>query len=751
MSDTRNFSDFPPDYASRVGQAFLQIDALLVRAAQALDPFAHDSPFAALASDTTVARHALVVDRVMRLRAAMERIAARHAMPLPATANGATQAARVYVDQALVVAAGLDPRGGGDAKPLPDAFVDDAGRIVDEMMDLLVPLLGELAPPGSRRESRANPGLAAESLTDLLMKIRDIAGARKVLRVLPAVDALLEKNASKDFAIGVFGALNAGKSSLINVLLGTALLPTSPLPTTVTPICVRHAKREQGRVEFADAVPETFGRERLAEFANAHFNANNERHVTQLRFATPSALLEKGVMLLDFPGIESFAGLGDDMRVRALRCDLAVVLVSSVAPLTLDEAKLIDTLRRIGVELMVLVTKADLMAAEDRWHVYGHVVRALWQKAQSDIPVYLVSTIGIESILCKSWIEGPLNDALERHRQHGRNDALRQQAGLLRDELSRSLERQLSRVRRAPAPRPIDADITRATASMLATLQHAAAVERNGPQASHRSLTAFISEVAHNAAIFWNEDRHLAYDVTQLLETAIVARARTVALAVARELDKLHAEADASLQEASRALELPPADFADGPLPPPAPAFVLKHALPATIVRRTPTSWFGRWGLYLSVRRQITRSVALQPIELAWNDYLAALGQWRQAALDTLLAFYAQRHEIATARVARAASGPGTPADAARVDGFARAGRNGRRIAGRQRHARGIERLGHRAHLVRLDQDSVVAVFGNPFHQKAAIADEQIVADDLHPLAEPGWPAVTGGMSSSIR
>jgi hypothetical protein len=71
-----------------------------------------------------------------------------------------------------------------------------------------------------------------------------------------------------------------------------------------------------------------------------------------------------------------------------------------------------------------------------------------------------------------------------------------------------------------------------------------------------------------------------------------------------------------------------------------------------------------------------------------------------------------------------------------RVLGLARAVADDGRVVGALGHLDGGEGLGQRADLVDLDQDRVGDVLLDAFLQDLGVGDEQVVAHQLHPLAQ---------------
>jgi rod shape-determining protein MreB len=98
----------------------------------------------------------------------------------------------------------------------------------------------------------------------------------------------------------VIGEFNTGKSTLVNALCGTALLPVGIIPTTATINVVSHSERPQIMVVHWD------GRETELPFdvdVLQRFTAKNgdQSDIREVRIQTPMA--PKGLVLLDTPGV----------------------------------------------------------------------------------------------------------------------------------------------------------------------------------------------------------------------------------------------------------------------------------------------------------------------------------------------------------------------------------------------------------------------------------------------------------------
>lgn len=645
-------SSFPPEYTERVLGTFRLIDDLLNRCVRTLDPEVLCSPFSAHTADVTAARHAIVADHCIQARGVMSAMLERQHIRPPVPSTSAQRSARALVDEALVAAAGLNPRTGSISGALNAQQEEDACRIVDEMMSLLLVIANDL---GVRNDvTTLTPEAHAQPVTGLdtrLSDMKQVSARHGLARLESCVDALLARVRSGNVTIGVFGESSTGKSSLLNCILGTTLLPVATVPTTAVPVEISYGTQELGRVEFADAISERFERGRLAEFVDAHSNPRNRRHVTHIQFNTPAAILRRGVTLLDMPGVSCASGRLSMLDPALMcRCDLAVVLISAVASLGLGEAQLLDELHHAGIDTMVMLTKADLLAPEDRWHTYGHVVHELWRKAHSEVPAYLVSTRDTDATLCKAWQDGPLTDYLVSYpaRQAG---LLAGRADLLAEQISAALEARVGRGALARTSSQNASSLHAALSDMQAKLQHSRDDNRASETASF--LQPLINEVSHNAAALWTEEKEVPFDVSAMLELATAAYARNLSTRASWRIEQLRSQAAVTLVQVANALEIPGGDLGYMPPLPELPEFNLDHylprgtKLPATAILRRMGSLFGRWGFYLGARRTLRDSPAIAVIRYALDDHITAIGTWRVAALRSLLdAFGAQRSRL---------------------------------------------------------------------------------------------------------
>jgi GTPase Era involved in 16S rRNA processing len=178
------------------------------------------------------------------------------------------------------------------------------------------------------------------------------------------------------FRIGILGGMKRGKSTLINVLLGSAndtLAPVSVIPATGvitefegvdagSPTTVEVFTRED------TSRSTTIGLDDIRSYATEEGNPGNEKRVERIRIRGNFPLLGSSATLVDTPGNGSIFEEHSLAATQALSmCDVYVLLVSATIPLDRME---LDYLRQISErerrQFVVALTKCDELEASDR-------------------------------------------------------------------------------------------------------------------------------------------------------------------------------------------------------------------------------------------------------------------------------------------------------------------------------------------------------------------------------------------------
>ncbi len=176
----------------------------------------------------------------------------------------------------------------------------------------------------------------------------------------------------------VLGEFKRGKSTLVNALLGRALLPTGVVPLTSVVTAIGFGEPERVVVRFQDGREQEIPVAELAEYVTEARNPGNERGVELARLELDHELLSAGLELVDTPGIGSIHGHNTEVARSFLpRVDAALGVLDAGQPLSESERELfVDVARRVP-RLVMVINKIDHLDAGDREEAHAFIHSAL--------------------------------------------------------------------------------------------------------------------------------------------------------------------------------------------------------------------------------------------------------------------------------------------------------------------------------------------------------------------------------------
>jgi GTPase Era involved in 16S rRNA processing len=222
-----------------------------------------------------------------------------------------------------------------------------------------------------RRDVTASRGLA--QLLDEAATCIDSPSANQA-KTLERLHALRERLASERFQLAVLGQFKRGKSTVLNALLGQSVLPIGVVPVTAIPTFLEPASALKIRVTYLSAKAEEFEpksadalREKLTGFVTEEANPRNVLNVARVDVFLPAELLERGVVLIDTPGVGSTHRHQTVAADAVLpECDAALLVVSADPPITEIEIEYLARIRQTVARLIVVLNKIDLIEPHER-------------------------------------------------------------------------------------------------------------------------------------------------------------------------------------------------------------------------------------------------------------------------------------------------------------------------------------------------------------------------------------------------
>lgn len=444
MNDDIGTHGLNENHKRHLQSTFRYIDKLLSEAEHAMADATSPSPFREHSDDTTPIQRKVTHDYVVRIRQAMQRLIEELEIPPVEPRCGAVWAAGIsfmFCSIALSDLTAEKMRGYG---ALPEEGATAVEGIRGEIGALLDKLSAYLAKgAGGDLQARLERLGKTGDEVRLLAEIERIITTHGLVEFRGALTMLLDRFESAAFEVGVFGRVSSGKSSLLNYILQTDMLPIGVTPVTAIPTRISHGPVAEAGIEFAEAQPKMIPLSELAEYATEDQNPSNKKHVTRIFVKLPAERLREGVTFVDTPGLGSLAVAGAEETVAYLpRCDLGIVLIDASAGLTQDDLVVIQALYQAGATATVLISKADLFTGADRDRMIAYVKTNLQTQLKIDPPVHAISVIGPEAALCERWFEEELRPFLAEHRDLIISSQKRK-AGALRESVMAALERRL--------------------------------------------------------------------------------------------------------------------------------------------------------------------------------------------------------------------------------------------------------------------------------------------------------------------
>lgn len=264
----------------------------------------------------------------------------------------------------------------------------------------------------------------------------------------PACRQLQERITEGRFSLIVAGEFNRGKSSVVNALLGTAVLPVAVVPLTSVLTVIRHGAQPRTTVHFLAGRERDIAPEDLADYVTEGRNPNNAKGVESVTLEYPSAWLAAGIQIVDTPGIGSVHQHNTDLTQHFLpQADAVLFVAAADQPMTRAELDFLADIRSHAGKVVCLLNKADHLAAAE--------LREAQSFAAAAVREALGAPVALITLSARDALNGQLqHDAalLERSRLPELQRALRQLLGEERraiwvTSLSGGLRRILARAR----------------------------------------------------------------------------------------------------------------------------------------------------------------------------------------------------------------------------------------------------------------------------------------------------------------
>ena len=194
------------------------------------------------------------------------------------------------------------------------------------------------------------------NIVEILKKYRDVATFLSDDANRVVLDNLITCMEDKQYYLPFIGQFSAGKSKLINRLIGKEILPTKSVETTAFLTYISYADTESAILEYVDGTKEAIDISKIKELD--HQRTCEGKAIAALRYMAPIDLLKSGLIIVDTPGVNTLINEHVKMTEGLLQNSQFIVYVSA-SSLTDSDKRMIKKIDELGIEMVFVRTHID--------------------------------------------------------------------------------------------------------------------------------------------------------------------------------------------------------------------------------------------------------------------------------------------------------------------------------------------------------------------------------------------------------
>ncbi len=235
-------------------------------------------------------------------------------------------------------------------------------------------------------------------------------------RFFEAIETLYRRD--RTINIAVFGQFKAGKSSFLNHITGTNILPVGATPVTNVVTILEYGEEEEVTVFFLDGKRQRIAAREIGEYINEQVNTNNHRQVAKVVVKLPSLKEYRGLRFIDTPGVGSIFSHNTQAALDFTPdTGLAIVAINPGTPLSEEDLRLIRELRTYTPRIYLLLTKTDLYEEKDLQEIERFIRRTMEDQFHQIYPVYRYSVMRNDAHFRQTVLENIIRPMAERSNQ----------------------------------------------------------------------------------------------------------------------------------------------------------------------------------------------------------------------------------------------------------------------------------------------------------------------------------------------
>ena len=228
-----------------------------------------------------------------------------------------------------------------------------------------------------------------------LSDLAELATELGAKRIASTARTIANRISEGRFYVACVGQFKRGKSTLLNALIGRAILPAGVIPVTSVPTILRFGTIPDARLRLQDSDWTAISIDDIEQYVSEEKNPENVKGIAALEIFVPCQLLASGMCLVDTPGLGSvFAGNTQATRQFIPHMDAVLVVVGADPPISGEELDLVENVAREVHELLFVLNKADRASHSDRSAAVAFAREVLEKRLHRTIPeIFEVSAL----------------------------------------------------------------------------------------------------------------------------------------------------------------------------------------------------------------------------------------------------------------------------------------------------------------------------------------------------------------------